>query len=192
MRQRILGFCSFVHFSVVPSKNPWLQMYIKIHVTDSHLFSDMQICFDIAVTTSLGVCQGKVSLRLLLLSRDFEKWESHRVWANSTPWSQGRPTKVIVTALFSFSSWRVMTERTHGEYVLSKFWVLLTLETWQQFHSSLQPSGHSQVIPVASISATFYIHCQDYHDVRKWRIKKGPVEKCVETKTKRKEAEFPR
>lgn len=73
MRRRILGLCSFVHFSVVPSKNPQQQIYIKIHVTDSHLFSDMQIGFDIAATTKLGVRQGKVGLRLLLLSRGFVK-----------------------------------------------------------------------------------------------------------------------
>lgn len=58
---RILGLCSFARFSVVPSKNSQQQIYIKICVTDSHLFSDMQICFDIAVTIRLSFCQGKVT-----------------------------------------------------------------------------------------------------------------------------------
>lgn len=72
-------FCCFVHFHVVPSKNPQQQIYIKICVTDSHLFLDMQICFDIGLTTRLGFCQGKVSLTLLLLSRGFEKWVTQSV-----------------------------------------------------------------------------------------------------------------
>lgn len=62
---RILGLCSFAHFSVERCKNPQQHIYIKICVTDSHLFSDMQICFYIAVTTRLGFCQGQVTITTL-------------------------------------------------------------------------------------------------------------------------------